>query len=858
MVEQISKGRSNNSDRGDQLQNLFFSKDSISGLNKFLLQQNNLNNLNRDGKQEIINILVKNMKNVYRSLDLGKINNTNFDSIFKQFKEHSLKLTISEIKQSNLFTDYSQSASDLKFQRDFTSNPNSGNKYMDRPEASKHFNPISLNQKVASIEQKRNKVNSFSSFDSDINMGNYESSLDQAFKPIVDNIESNNMFNSYSSGRTGDVNNKMDEIQQLRQTELTQRNQRPSTPDFLKPIKSNPDKNSEKHNQNQSSMPLSRGGKPDFKNMDSTNFNQGFQGLSNDVGGDLYSLDNIDKPLVETEIIEDKTSFEDRLKRLQSERDGLKVTTQQKNINFTDENFPKSDIASNYIPKHDSLSTMMNEPKEKVKTFSSARLSEKSKDFLDNEPASFESKDSKTSMLLNNLSKTQFVYEPYQAKLDKLNLSSTMINEPKEKVKTFSSARLSEKSKDFLDNEPASFESKDSKLQLEMQRAELIKQAEEAKRNQLIKQAEEAKRNQLIKQAEEAKRNELLKTKNQNIALDRTKSFESENKTSYIYDNSSPDKFSSLKNLMKTMNIEIKEDSPQLNQLKYLIDKLSQENSKLKEIIENNKNSELEKIMDIKKQIAEEFEILKVKNNSIRLKELELSKKELDIKELIDNYDYLFKTRQIQIEVYDPNHQSKYTWSMDMIPNVTGIKLMSYSLPEPKFNIEENKNNLLHINVNNDDIQIVLPNGKYNIDDLICSINEEISKQKPNIKLFLNKQQKVIISSEEESDIINIIPTQLSQYNLGFINEIKLGHSHIASKIWDLRMDDKVYLYLNNLSEEVPFGLLYFNGKSVSQFKFQKPFNLDNLEIMFKDSIGNQYNFYDLPHNLSFIIEKLD
>jgi len=56
-------------------------------------------------------------------------------------------------------------------------------------------------------------------------------------------------------------------------------------------------------------------------------------------------------------------------------------------------------------------STMINEPGEKVKTFSPARLSEKSKDFLDNEPASFESKDSKTSMLLNNLSKTQFVYE---------------------------------------------------------------------------------------------------------------------------------------------------------------------------------------------------------------------------------------------------------------------------------------------------------------------------------------------------------------------------------------------------------------------------------------------------------------
>jgi hypothetical protein len=64
--------------------------------------------------------------------------------------------------------------------------------------------------------------------------------------------------------------------------------------------------------------------------------------------------------------------------------------------------------------------------------------SEKSKDFLDN--------------------------EPYQAKLDKLDTLSTTKYEPGEKVKTFSSARLSEKSKDFLDNEPASFESINNEL----------------------------------------------------------------------------------------------------------------------------------------------------------------------------------------------------------------------------------------------------------------------------------------------------------------------------------------------------------------------------------------------------------
>jgi hypothetical protein len=52
---------------------------------------------------------------------------------------------------------------------------------------------------------------------------------------------------------------------------------------------------------------------------------------------------------------------------------------------------------------------LLNEPGEKVKTFSSARLSEKSKDFLDNEPSSFESLDSKSRMLLNNSPKGKIV-----------------------------------------------------------------------------------------------------------------------------------------------------------------------------------------------------------------------------------------------------------------------------------------------------------------------------------------------------------------------------------------------------------------------------------------------------------------
>jgi hypothetical protein len=71
-----------------------------------------------------------------------------------------------------------------------------------------------------------------------------------------------------------------------------------------------------------------------------------------------------------------------------------------------------------------------------------------------NEPSSFESSDSKSRMLLNNFPSGKIVNEPYQALLDKLPCTAKLCNEPGEKVKTFSSARLSEKSKDFLDNEP--------------------------------------------------------------------------------------------------------------------------------------------------------------------------------------------------------------------------------------------------------------------------------------------------------------------------------------------------------------------------------------------------------------------
>ena len=51
----------------EQIQADFFSKNNISGLNKILLQQTNNQNISRESKQEMINILIRNMKIIFKN-----------------------------------------------------------------------------------------------------------------------------------------------------------------------------------------------------------------------------------------------------------------------------------------------------------------------------------------------------------------------------------------------------------------------------------------------------------------------------------------------------------------------------------------------------------------------------------------------------------------------------------------------------------------------------------------------------------------------------------------------------------------------------------------------------------------------
>ena len=85
----------------NQLQNMFFSKDIITNLHKIVQQQTNTTAASKEDKQEIVNILVKNMKTVYKSLDLSKINNIhNYD--YKKVIEDIIEINKLNINENDL------------------------------------------------------------------------------------------------------------------------------------------------------------------------------------------------------------------------------------------------------------------------------------------------------------------------------------------------------------------------------------------------------------------------------------------------------------------------------------------------------------------------------------------------------------------------------------------------------------------------------------------------------------------------------------------------------------------------------------------------------------------------------------
>ena len=295
----------------------------------------------------------------------------------------------------------------------------------------------------------------------------------------------------------------------------------------------------------------------------------------------------------------------------------------------------------------------------------------------------------------------------------------------------------------------------------------------------------------------------------------------------------------------KNFEKEKKEYINIFNEMKKLNIKLSEE---LKLLKSEPKKEEFE---NIKKEIADEFEKLSQikKENENKILELESKTKELESK--TKELESKTKIKNFLLDVSSENSLTYYTYNFNPIENVTGIKLEKYSIPYINYNIEEEINNIFEIEIDNENKQIILESGKYDINSLIDSLNTNDI----NIKFELDEiTQKVIISGDRH---FSILPSTLSFNVLGFTISYSDNNSYKAEKCVDLRRDDKVYLYLNNIDNSSPFAILYCDGISNAEVKFESEITLDKLEIVFKDSKGHLCNFHNLSHNLTFNLSSL-
>ena len=846
-----------------QVQNIFFAKEGIAELNKQLLNTFELPNLVQEGRKEIINVLLKNMKSVYKTIDVSKINNNNVNSILEQFKKHSVHLAKNEINSQGLLSKY-QDASSLKFNRDFNSKPNNGVIYVDRPVSSKlnpsqqqydgfiqtnkvpqqmpsqqqkpqqmpsqqqrnqpqmqpqmsqqrnqpqmsqqrnqpqmsqqqmsqQRNPQQMQPQMSQqrnpqqmqpqMSQQRNQPQITQQIPTQQNtvrqmqppnMGqqlqkqydmlpqptrqqhkqpmdnsslNYTSSLDSAFKPIINDI-SDEMKNYEKSAGTN-IAAKLDDIQSSRNNEVSSRNMRPSTPDFLKSTKTNGSRNQDlqqKFDNNPNKQQISKNDKNDT--------NDNYFGLANDISGDLFSLDNIDKPLIQTEYVEDNSNFDERLSRLNSERSHISIPNTG-NVDFTSDSFKSNQqINDNSVP-----------------------------------------------VLQNNAVRRNVdLPQPRNAPQSQRVANHQLARDDSQEIKQ-----------------------RNKEIQ-EMQEQEQRRKAKEA---EIQKQKQKERDIELqMKKQKEQKMQEIQKRK-QNVQNDNLVTVPSMKKSN-----------NNLNNYIKK-KVTIEEDITPTNYIDYNVSETYDIQAE-----SNNESSQMETPAN------NNFGLYDIKAKELELRELEIETKNAELEKLINNYKYLFNSQYIHVEVTDSQNRSAYNFPLNNINNVISIKLNHYSLPNIQFNIEENKNNALIIKKDNIEMKILINKGKYTIDSLLDALNSKLD----NIKLSLTQEQTIKIESLNDSKF-DLLPTLLSTNNLGFTSDSTNNTSYTADNIWDLRIDNKVYLYITNLSNNVPFGILFNHGNSHCEFKFKEPFDIDSLDIVFKDSKGNNYNFYNLEHSLSFMIQ---
>lgn len=802
---------------------IFLSKNNTINLFKNIVSKNNLNKLTKQDKQKIVQVIIKNMKKIFKSIDLKKINKSNYKSILEQFNSLTLNESIENIKDMKLIK--KPSLSQRKYNRDFNSHPKREIQYMNRPDTS-------------------------------YQMSDQDNNLDNYFKTM--NRETDNQF--FDNKKS--IADKMQRLQAMRSN--THKRQIRETPDY---IQSKPTQETELEYNNR----VNSGNLSNVKELDSFSDNS-FSSINNISSNAQFN----------TNKFSDKSSFDDRLQRLQSERNILSKEMSSNSDDISNSLTNQNQMNSNNI-RDQQIMKLKNDYDLNSRDLQMQQMQQQMQQQMNNQEI----------VPINNNKSLQNKIQQQQALRIQVN--------PNE--------RFQQK----LEND-------------ELERQRLIAMKNKELEDQRLKQfAIQNKLENQMAQIEQNLQKQVNEIKNEEEDIDISKINKNvlKNIPTYKVDDSNYSEINNIikknrqeyttiiKKLVKKIEVLTNTNENEKNKYKSTIYDLQKDKEKLIKNKENLfRNIQNKKVKELMLDINEKFSELKEEKdnftkykNKVKLKGKEYDEKIDKIEKMVKILKNRINIKTIGIEVASNENLSEYKYEFNKLDNIIGIKLISYSLPNSSFNINENINNTMliqmkmkkiirnvkkivektdnneiinyneneesyeldnedtesEVNEDNYDIyeyEISLDSGYYTIQNLLDIINDKFRKIHVDINFSLDSlTQMVSVKSRKEFKILN---NTLASDILGFNDVYNFSNSVIANKRWDLRIPDKLYLYLKNIQEDIPFSIVYFNKINQSEVKFKNPISIDNLDIKFLDITGNLYNFNDLRHILNFEFEILE
>jgi hypothetical protein len=256
-----------------------------------------------DQKNQIVKLIYGTMKKVFANMNRSKITPANFDKAIRAYMEKNVEKSLEEIKKF-LTSDVSQ-MSERQFQRD---------------------QDLYGGRKV-NVDNRAKPSDAFMIDNKNIKKNNYDSQFQPIVKePTVDDRNSFYYSNSKNNDGKLDTSNALEQLKKMRDIDIPAVNQKPRTPEW---ILNGRERNTKRPDQNQNMNEIMKT-QNNLNNAqnghgDISGFGFGDETLNafNDSNFGLSITNGVD------DSFDDNTKFEDRLKKLQQQRENIDTNIEQ-------------------------------------------------------------------------------------------------------------------------------------------------------------------------------------------------------------------------------------------------------------------------------------------------------------------------------------------------------------------------------------------------------------------------------------------------------------------------------------------------------------------------------------------------